>query len=371
MEEKERGKMQSLYERVPAVRKIAVLRANGLGDYIFTLPALAALRAAYPEAEIVLLGKQWHKDVLTGRPGPLDRVIVTPPSTGVNETAGVNENSAALGRFFDAMRYEAFDLALQLHGGGRYSNPFLLNLGARVTAGLKTPDAAPLDRWIPYIYFQSEIMRLLEVVSLVGAAPVEFEPRFLLRREDIIEASRVVPEIAKPIAALHPGAGDPQRRWPPEKFAGVGDALAKAGAHVVVIGTNKERELVEEVIDIMRCEAQNLWNRLTPGGLVGLLKRCRLLVSNDSGPLHLAQAVGTPTVGIYLCFNMINAGTFTRARHRPLIAWQVTCPVCGVDRSQRECEHRPSFVAKISTASVIEQALDLYNASCGQCEQGV
>jgi ADP-heptose:LPS heptosyltransferase len=360
MEEKESGRMQFPHERVPEVRKIAVLRANGLGDYIFTLPALEALRVTYPQAEIVLLGKQWHRDFLTQRRGPIDRVIVIPPTKGVNEIAGVEEDPAELELFFESMRQEAFDLALQLHGGGRNSNPFVLRLEARVTAGLKTPDAVPLDRWIPYIYFQSEIARLLEVVSLVGTAPVALEPRFSLREEDIIEAQKVVPEIAKPIAALHPGAGDPQRRWPPEKFAEVGDALAKAGAYVVVIGTGDERELLEAVIDNMQCSAQNLCNRLTLGGLAGLLSRCRVLVSNDSGPLHLAQAVGSSTVGIFLCFNMINAGPFTRLRHRPLIAWQVRCPVCGIDRSQRECEHRPSFVAGIPTASVIEQALDLF-----------
>ncbi len=352
--------MQSRYMRVPDVRKIAVLRANGLGDYIFTLPALVALKVAYPQAEIVLLGKEWHKDFLTGRPGPVDRVIVMPPSRGVNEIAGAEENPAQLEHFFAAMHKEQFDLALQLQGGGRYSNPFLLRLGARLTAGLKTPDAKPLDKWIPYIYFQREIVRFLEVVSLVGAAPVELEPQFAVIEEDIIESQKIVPEISKPIVALHPGAGDPQRRWPPEKFAAVGDALAAAGAHIVVIGAVDDREILEAVIATMHTEAQNLCNRLTLGGLSGLLSRCRLLVSNDSGPLHLAQAVGTATVGIYTCFNMINAAPLTRSRHRPLISWQITCPVCGIDRSQHECEHRPSFVANVPTENVIEQALDLF-----------
>jgi ADP-heptose:LPS heptosyltransferase len=353
--------MQSQFEKVPGVCKIAVLRANGLGDYIFTLPALEALRAAYPHAEIVLLGKQWHKDFLTGRPGPIDRVIVIPSAHGVNEVAGVEEEPAKLEHFFTEMKKEQFDLALQLQGGGRYSNPFLLRLGARVTAGLKTPDAEPLDRWIPYIYFQREIVRFLEVVSLVGAAPVELEPRLSLLEEDIIEAQKVVPATSKPIVALHPGAGDPQRRWPAVKFAAVGDALVKAGAHVVVIGAGEEEQkILEAVIDNMQTEAQNLWNRLTLGGLTGLLSRCRVLISNDSGPLHLAQAVGTATVGIYIGFNMINAAPFTRLRHRPIISWQVTCPVCGIDRSQQECEHRPSFVANIPTENVLEQALDLF-----------
>src|SRR5918912_1332 len=77
--------MPELAGRVANVTKIAVLRANGLGDFIFALPALEALRAAYPQAELVYLGKRWHHALLAGRPGPLDRIVVVPPSAGVNE----------------------------------------------------------------------------------------------------------------------------------------------------------------------------------------------------------------------------------------------------------------------------------------------
>src|SRR5579885_787893 len=95
------------------VRKIAVLRANGLGDLIFALPALDALRAAYPEAEITLLGSRLHVELLAERPGPVDRVIVIPPSRGVREEAGKLENAAELDQFFEAMARERFDLAIQ------------------------------------------------------------------------------------------------------------------------------------------------------------------------------------------------------------------------------------------------------------------
>jgi ADP-heptose:LPS heptosyltransferase len=70
--------MRTRCKKVPGVRRIAVLRANALGDFIFALPALEALRAAYPQAEIVLLAKKWHATFLQGRPGPVDRVVVVP-----------------------------------------------------------------------------------------------------------------------------------------------------------------------------------------------------------------------------------------------------------------------------------------------------
>ena len=104
---------------VDGARKIAVLRANGIGDFLFALPALEALRAAYPQAEIVLLARDWHAAFLTGRPGPVDRVEVVPPCRGVSADDETPVDQGALATFFESMRCEKLDLALQLHGGSR------------------------------------------------------------------------------------------------------------------------------------------------------------------------------------------------------------------------------------------------------------
>src|SRR5205823_918190 len=100
-------------------------------------------------------------------PGPVDRVVVVPATSGVREpSADEPEDAARLEAFFAGMRREGFDLAIQMHGGGRHSNPFLLSLGARVTAGLRTPDADPLDICLPYAFYQPEVARYLELVGL-------------------------------------------------------------------------------------------------------------------------------------------------------------------------------------------------------------
>ncbi len=93
-----------------------MLRANALGDFIFVLPALEALRAAYPQAEIVLLGAPWHAQLWRDRPG-VDRVLVVPPAPGIR-TATEGEPESSIVDFLAAARAERFDLALQLHGGG-------------------------------------------------------------------------------------------------------------------------------------------------------------------------------------------------------------------------------------------------------------
>jgi ADP-heptose:LPS heptosyltransferase len=339
------------------VGRIAALRANALGDYVFCVPALDALRRAYPDAEIVLLALPWHHEFLTGRPGAVDRVVVVPPSRGVRGDEQAAEDARELDRFFDRMRRERFDLALQLHGGGRFSNPFVARLGARLTVGCRADDAPPLDRWIRYVYFQPEIARCLEVARLAGAAPVAIEPSIAVTDDDRARARPYAD--ARPFAVLHPGASAPRRRWPPARFAQVGDALAADGLRVVVTGTAGERDVVAAVRERMRAPSDDACARLSVGGLCGLLDAASVVVSNDTGPLHLADAVATPTVGVFWIGNMINGAPLNRARHRPIPAFETHCAVCGAENTSSRCEHEASFVDEVAADSVIAAALDL------------
>ncbi len=345
---------------VPGVRKIAVLRANAIGDLVVALPAFDALRSAYPEAEISLLGTRMHEDLLAARPRPVDRILVVPAARGL--VGGEEASAEEPDRFFAAMRRERFDLAVQLHGGGRHSNPFVRRLGARVTVGLRDRDAPPLDRTAPYVYWQHEAVRLLEVVALAGAHPVTLEPRLAVTGRDLAEADAVVGTRSQPLVVFHPGAGDVRRRWPVANFAAVADALSRAGATAVAVGSAEETALVGDLASAMEEPLVNLAGRLTLGGLLGVLSRSALLVGNDSGPRHLAEAVGTPTASVYWCGNLVNSGPLTRTRHRPVPAWTIACPVCGasaVDLGQPRCEHDVSFVADVPVEAVLGAALEL------------
>jgi ADP-heptose:LPS heptosyltransferase len=350
-------------DRVPGVQKIAVLRANALGDLIFILPALEALQGAYPDAEIVLLGKAYHRDFFCGRPGPVDRVEVIPPYPGVGLAEGTQVDPEPVEHFFAAMQQEQLDLALQLHGGGGHSNPFTRRLGARVTAGLQAPGAPPLDRNVPYVYFQLEYLRYLEVAATVGAPPGLVTPRVVVTDADRAEAAPFLRSTGAPIAVVHPGVGAIDRRWPEEKFAAVADVLFAAGAEVYVTGVEEEREIVESVVGQARSPVHNLAGQLTLGGLTGLLDRAAVVVANDTGPHHLAVALRRPTVGIYWCFNIINAGPITRTLHRPVVSWQLECPLCGRSQVTDPCAHQVSYVAGIPVESVTTEALDLLRMS--------
>lgn len=348
--------------RVDDVRNIVVLRPNAVGDFVFALPCLHALASVYPEARVTYIGRQWHADFLAGRPGPVHAVEVMPPCAGVGLPPDATVDQARVEDFVTRMRERKFDLALQIFGGGHYSNPFITRLGARVTAGMRAPGAPPLDRWVHYGPMQNRRLQMLEVTALVGAGRFSMEAQRELAvtpadRREADEAIRLA--AGERLAVIQPGSTDRRRCWSPERFAEVGDALAGAGLRVAVNGTDAEAGVVRQVIEHMRAPAIDLSGRLSLSGLCGLLDRAALLVSNDTGPLHLALALGTPSVGIYWLTNLIESGALRQEGHRPALSVQVHCPVCGAENLNSRCPHDASFVDQVSVEQVIGQAMEL------------
>ncbi|HEX8531900.1 MAG TPA: glycosyltransferase family 9 protein [Cytophagales bacterium] len=355
--------------RIPDVRKIAILRANALGDFVVTLPALAALRAAYPDAEITLLGRPWHAAFLVPGRTPVDRVAVVPVMPGIREEAGEAEDARESEAFFSRMAAERFDLALGFHGRGVAANPFLARLGARVTAGLTSDGAAPLDHELPFDYYQSEVVRYLDVVALAGAAPVTLDPAVAVLPADRQEASAFLDHLpgfrpGRPYVVLHPCAVDVRRMWPAPHFATAGDALAARGYQVLITGSEADRPVVDSIAGAMQREGFPAAGGLSLGGLSALLAGSALTVASDTGPLHLARAVGTRTVGIHWAPNLVNWGPVTRARHRAAVSWRMPCPQCGVvpndpypfEPQTEACRHLVSFVQDVGVAEVLQLA---------------
>lgn len=355
--------------------RIAVLRANALGDLMFALPALSALADQWPAAEITLLGQRWHAEFLKGRPGPVHRVEPLPPVAGLNAPADQPE-SPRYRTWVAEQRDRGYGLAVQLHGGGRYSNPLVADLGAAMTIGCRAPDAIGLDRDLPYVYYQHEVVRWLEVVGLVGAVGQPY-PNLTVTEVDRRNAIAVLGELHRGrFVVLHPGATDPRRRWPTNRFAAVADAMAQRGMTVLVTGSADEAHLVDQVCREASAPVVDLAGRLDLNAMVGVLAMARLVISNDTGPLHVADAVGTPTVGVYWCGNLVNAGPLRRKRHRPLLSWVVNCPECGANCTRdmypartggTACAHRPSFVCDVPVTEVIDAADDLLGAPVATC----
>lgn len=313
-------------------RRVVVLRALQLGDLLCAVPALRALRQALPEAEITLVGLPWAHAFVQRFARYLDRFVEFPGFPGLPERpAAVQE----LPRFLAAVQAERFDLAIQLHGSGGISNPLIALFGARHTCGFYVlgaycPDA---ERFLPYPEGEPEQRRLLQLVQFLGAPPAGDALEFPLDGSDEQDLAGL-PE-ARALrragyACVHVGAQLPSRRWPVERFAAVGDALAERGLHVVLTGVEAERGLTQSVAAAMRHPVLDLAGRTTLGALGVLLRAARLLVCNDTGVSHVAAALGTPSVVVACGSDPARWAPLDRRRHRVLSA-AVACRPCSFD----------------------------------------
>jgi ADP-heptose:LPS heptosyltransferase len=357
--------MQS--SKVENVQKIAVLRTGALGDFIVTLPALKAIRSTYPDAEIILLGEPWHKKFLLKNRTPVDRVIVVPVKKGVRDELQEVENTAAIEAFFEAVKQEQFDIAISFQGNGVSANPFIRRLNAKLTVGLTSENAEKLDRSLNFYYYQSEVIRYLEVVKLIGACSFNLEPQINVLKQDEQEIVGFIRSLNnRPFIVLQPCAVDIRRMWPLENYTLLADKLKQKNIEVVFTGSEKDKSAIDDIIASMKERAVNTCGEFSLGGLTALLSKAASVIGADTGPLHLARAVNTPTIGIYWAPNLINWGPVTRSIHRPVVSWNMACPFCGIIPNdpypfepRTNCDHAISFVRDITVQQVWNAAVEL------------
>jgi ADP-heptose:LPS heptosyltransferase len=338
-----------------SVRRIAVFRALMLGDLLCAVPTLRAVRAAYPEAEITLVGLRWAQ-AWVQRLRAVDRFVAFPGYPGLAEQPPQLD---ALPAFLADMQARRFDLALQLHGSGGVSNPLVASFGARHTAGFFQPGQfCPEPRlFTPWPEHGHEIERCLALTDALGL-PRQGEhldlPVDPADRERLRALWPHAFDAARPFVVVHPGSQLASRRWPVQRFAEVADALAARGLAIVVTGTAGEAALTAALQALMQHDAVDLTGRTDLWMLGALLERASLLVSNDTGLSHVATALRTPSVIVSSGADVARWAPLDAARHRVL--WHdLPCRPCA----HAHCPTQHECATAIPPERVIAAALSL------------
>lgn len=312
------------------IERIVVFRALMLGDLLCAVPALRALRQAFPAARIALVGLPWARE-FAGRLAAVDDFIAFPGWPGLPETP---PQLAAIPDFLAHVQAQRFDLAIQLHGSGPVVNPLVACFGARQSAGFRIERAwYPVDeaeRWAPWPEQGHEIERLLALIDYLGLPHAGTELEFPLERGDFGDLTAVWPGVqrAKPYVCVHAGAQLASRRWPASRFAAVGDALARDGYSVVLTGSASEAPLAAEIAARMRQPVVDLVGRTTLWTLGALIGGAEFVVCNDTGVSHVAAALGCPSVVVSCGADAPRWAPLDRERHRVL--WQpMACRPCA------------------------------------------
>jgi len=284
---------------LPELKKIAVFRALQLGDMLCTIPAMRALRAAYPEAEITLIGLPWAAGFVKRFSKYFNRFIYFPGYPGLPEQTYVEE---ALQFFLTRVQHENFDLVLQMQGNGTIVNPLVHQFNAKQVAGFHIRDSrvhSPL--FAEYPNHGHEVKRMLHLMKHLGIPDMGTHLEFPLTPADYEELDQLqLPLIPKKYVVVHPGSRGVNRQWPPAYFALLADYCHDNGYTAVITGTEDEKDITRELCKCMRNNMIDLTGQTSLGAVAALIKEAGFIISNCTGVAHIAAAVQTPGIVISL-----------------------------------------------------------------------
>lgn len=316
--------------------RVLVLRPDHLGDLLLTTPALQHLRATLPRAHLTLAVGPWNAEAAAHLP-VVDSVLTLDfpyfnrrPKGSLLKPYRVLESEA---RRISAL---GFDTALVMRHDFWWGALLAARAGVSRRVGFAHPDALPLlTHAMPEPWPQSEAARCLalaEAFSGVAASPrpgMRFEP--FGEERAAVSAWRVERGIASPYAVVHPGAGAPVKVWPPERWATVATALAQQhGLGVVLTGSGPERDLVARVADALPPSVATSPLLDAPlGRLAALLAGAACVLGPDSGVLHLAEAVGAPTVRLFGPVPEARFGPWQPGPRHQVVRASLPCYPCG------------------------------------------
>lgn len=289
------SKVHSPQSTIHSYKRILIIRLDRIGDVMLSTPVIRAVREAYPASHISFMVRPYSRDIIAGNPF-LDEVIEYDKNMGMLGTV----------KFIGFLRRKRFDLALILHPTSRtHLLTYLARIPKRI--GFDKKMAFMLTRRIPHTKqfgLKHEIDYTLDLVRHIG---VESYSRTLHmpisgKSEEKVERLFTRHGVARsdPIVVINPGASCRSKRWDVERFARAADELAKRHkVKIVVVAGSEDKDIAGRLAVSMKGPCVNLAGSTTVADIASILRRASLFISNDSGPVHIACAVGTPVIAIF------------------------------------------------------------------------
>lgn len=260
------------------VKKILMITLSNIGDVVLTLPVLGVLKKEFPSADITVIVGPNAKEIFEAEPSVSEIVIYDKHMPILKKL-----------QFGLKMRSRGFDLVVDLR-----NSLFPLLVGARYHSSF-------LRKADTHIHRKEKHLKVLSGLGM----PTDNAPFSIsFNRDDKLQVNSVLNELGilpdDDMVAIAPGAKSHIKRWMTTGFVRLSDRLNKeAGFKVILIGDENDRSINDEIEGVGLKEVYNLTGRTNIRELAYLLSLCRLLISNDSAPLHIAGAIGLPTVAIF------------------------------------------------------------------------
>jgi len=294
-------------------RYILIVKLSAIGDVIQTLPMVKALKNRYPMARIDWLVEEDASDILRGHP-VLDRVIISRRKSwlrGFWQRGRIRETAWEIGQFLREVRSRQYDMVIDNHGILKSGLLVVLvrgrrKIGFRPSAGIAEEGNYLFtnERYRPLSIERHALDRYLDLVSQMGVPidgatleyPVPDESR--IRAEDLLRQNGF---FSHPLVVIHPMAKWETKQWPLENFARLISALVEKDTSVVVTGSPQDVEPVKEILSRAGGDRKvlNLAGATSLQELAGIFSLADLVVTPDTGPMHLAAAVKAPLIALF------------------------------------------------------------------------
>jgi lipopolysaccharide heptosyltransferase II len=321
---------------------ILLINLAHIGDVLLTTPAIAALRERFPHAHIAMLVSPWSKDIVTDNPR-LDEVMVYRPSWWDRNRGSPYLVWHEFATLVNLLRRKRFDCVLNFKSFFQENLAVALaGIPRRVGYGLYGGGFLQTDL-VPIEWNKHIVLQHLSLAQALGASSPNPKPEIYPSPQDEAASDHFLAETAPPHAghlriALHVGAGYPSKLWPVERYAQLASILAvRYDAACVLVGGKDDLPVIERMQGSLRAPCLIAAGKLSLPETAALLKRCDVFVGNDSGPAHIAAAMGTPTVVIFSGENDAElwkpwGDPVIVLQHKP-VCWRCGLRVCNRDHA--------------------------------------
>jgi len=284
------------------IKSILLIRLDHLGDVLLTTPAMRSLKKRFPQVRITMVIKEWSLEAIKNNPH-IDNIIICNPFWTIASKEGKKpEGICGIYHLIHLLRKEHFDLAIDFKGDVRnILITFLSGAKRRVSYGIRGGGFLLTDD-IPYESEIHEIDKNLRLLNRLGINAQDDEMELYFNEEDMARVEQIFEQkgidLSSQTIALHYGGASQFKCWDMDKFITLAERITENNsANVLFFGGPYEREALQLSEKIEK--GIFLMPDLTVCQMAAALKRCALLVCNDSGPMHMGFAVGTPTVAIF------------------------------------------------------------------------
>jgi heptosyltransferase-2 len=329
--------------------RILIRGPNWVGDAVLAIPAMKAVRARFPHAEITLLVRPWVAGLFTSA-SFVDRIWNEPRPSRLGDWPRIARD----------IRSRQFDMALLLPNSFESAlMVFLAQVPQRVgyardgRSWMLTDWVWPAPGERHQVHYYLELARAVSAsvedpsISIQATAAEKEQAWNLLQEAGVPAGSRYI--------VLNPGAAyGSAKRWKEDRFADVADRLAKdLASRIVIIGSAAERPIAQQIQARAQCQIAVLNGMTDLESLIGILSESSLMITNDSGPMHISAALGRPTVAIFGATDDVATGPWgaqTRVVRRP-----VECSPCML----RECPIDHRCMLAVTVDDVCRAAVEL------------